>query len=199
MYTRLQIALWSAAAVIGLAYNDSEAATKTPQTKATTTTAAPAKSTTSPVAAQAKSSGETHHSQVLSELHQAKHLLDHANHTYNGHRAKADHEIGKAIHILHPEHHKKGTTPAKTTPHKEEHKSESQQASDTQLRQAEKLVHAAILELHKHKDSEKAHHAIKLLHEAAHEIELAIHLHHKHHQNQNANPNANQAGALKKA
>ncbi len=164
MFTRLQIALWSAAAVIGVGYSDSDAAnTKAPPTKTT----------------------ETHnYGQVLADLHQAKQLLDHANHTYNGHRAKADHEISKAIHILHHEHHKKGTT-AKTTPGK----SESQQASDSQLRHAEKLVHAAIHELHKHKDSEKAHHASKLLHEAAHEIELAIHLHHKHHQ----------TGALKKA
>jgi hypothetical protein len=188
MYTRLQIALWCAAAVIGVAYNDSEAAnTKTPPTKTATASAKP---TTTPVAAQPKSTGEPHHyAQVLSELHQAKHLLDHANHTYNGHRAKADHEIGKAIHILHHEHHKKGTTTAKATPHK----SESPQASDTQLRQAEKLVHAALHELHKNRHDEKAHHASKVLHEAAHEIELAIHLHHKHH------ANANQAGALKKA
>jgi hypothetical protein len=187
MYTRLQIALWSAAAIIGVGYGDSEAAnTKTP-TKTSTVVA----KSTSPVVAQAKSTGEHHFTQVLSELHQAKHLLDHANHTYNGHRAKADHEIGKAIHILHHEHHKKGTTPAAKSTAKAPHKSESAQASDTQLRQAEKLVHAALHELKKHPHNEKAHHAAKLLHEAAHEIELAIHAHHKHHQNQ--------AGALKKA
>jgi hypothetical protein len=152
MNTRLQIALLSAVAVIGLTYADSEAAV------------------------QAK--GQDHnYAQVIAELHQAKHLLDHANHTYNGHRAKADHEITKAIHVLHHNHQKKGTT----VHHQAPHKSESQAASDTELRHAEKLVHAAIHELEKHNHDEKAHHASKLLHEAAHEIELAIHLHHKHH------------------
>src|ERR1043166_6658782 len=102
MYTRLQIGLWTAAAVFGLA-NIDHADAKV-QTKVGTS-----------------------FSQVVAELHQAKHLLDHANHTYNGHRAKADHEINQAIHILHHEHHKKGT-------HKGEHKHngnhESKQKSD---------------------------------------------------------------------
>ena len=159
MHARLQVVLWSIAAAFGLAYSDSEAAPKT----------------TAP--AQTKSmANEQSFGHIISELHQAKHLLDHANHTYNGHRAKADQEIGKAIHILHPEHHKKRTT-TKTA---QKAPNEAQQASDTQLRQAEKLVHAAILGLHRH-HGEKAHHASKLLHEAAHEIELAIHLHNKHH------------------
>lgn len=194
MYTRLQIALWSAAALIGVGYGNSEAGNaKTPPAK---TAAAPAKSTTAAPSKSTASSGDGRHfTQVLHELHEAKHLLDHANHTYNGHRAKADHEITKAIHILHPEHHKKGTTTAAKSTHTKGsgQPSETPQASDTDLRKAEKLVHAAIHELHKHKHDEKAHHASKLLHEAAHEIELALHLHHKHHQMQNA------AGALQKA
>jgi hypothetical protein len=153
MHARLQLALWSAAAVFGLAYGKSEAAPNAYS-----------------------------HGQVLSELRQAKHLLDHANHDYNGHRAKADHDITKAIRLLHHQHHKKSTTSAKAAPPKGTHKAmhEPQQASDTQLRQAEKLVHAAMHELHKH-HGDKAHHASKLLHQATHEIELAIHLHHKHH------------------
>jgi hypothetical protein len=175
MYTRLQMVLWSAAAVFGLAYSEGDAA---PTTKSTAT--APAKST-APV--QAKSTtGTNNYGQVISELHKAKHLLDHANHTYNGHRAKADHEITKAIHVLHPEHHKKGTTTqAKTKSTGQAKTTESQQASDTDLRQAEKLVHAAIHELKKHHHDHKTHEATKLLHEAAKEIELAIHAHHKHH------------------
>jgi hypothetical protein len=185
MYTRLQIALWSVAAVLGLAYSDGDAAVK-PTAVAQTKTGANANS----------------HGQVLSELHQAKHLLDHANHTYNGHRAKADHEIHKAIHILHPEHHKKSTaassTAAKTaakstTPTKAPHQKgtrESQQASDTHLRQAEKLVHAALLELKGH-HGEKAHQASKHLHHAAHEIQLAIHAHHQHHAKNNLVPAKN--------
>src|SRR5262249_21739242 len=118
-------------------------------------------------------------SQVLTELHQAKVLLDHANHTYNGHRAKADHEISKAIHVLHHEHHKKGTTTNAAV--KGAHKSEPAQVSDTTSRQAERLGRAAILEVSNHQ-GKKAHHAHRLLHEAVREIELAIHLHHKHHQ-----------------
>src|ERR1019366_9320301 len=123
MYARLQIALWSAAAVFGLAYSESEAAKVTP------------------VKTTAANPNSMQH--ILADLHQAKHLLDHANHTYNGHRAKADHEIAKAIHILHPAHHKKSTTTtkaattAKTAQHKGTH--ESAQASDVQLMQAEHL------------------------------------------------------------
>src|SRR5271155_5842402 len=120
MYTRLQIALWSAAAVIGVSYGSSEAAnTKNPPAKTAAAT---------PV----KSNGDTHHfAHVVSELHKAKHLLDHASRTDNGHRAKADHESGQAIHLLHQEHHKKGTaTAAKSPPHKaREKKNASQQAA----------------------------------------------------------------------
>ena len=158
MFTRLPIALLSTAAIFGLSFSMGEFA-------------------------EAVETGTAAHKQVLSELHQAKHLLDHANHTYNGHRANADHEIHKAIHILHPSHHHKSTTATKTTTAlktKPAAKHESPQASDTQLRQAEKLVHAALLELHKH-HGEKAHAASKHLHHAIHEIELAIHTHHKHH------------------
>jgi hypothetical protein len=152
MYTRLQIAVWSAAAIFGLAQCNEAAA---------------------PAAHPA-------YAQVLSELHQAKHLLDHANHTYNGHRAKADHEISKAIHILHHEHHKHNPKAA-TVVHHHKPIHESQFASDTQLRQAEKLVHAALHELHQHHHNHKIHEASKLLHAAAHEIQLALHVHHKHH------------------
>jgi hypothetical protein len=154
MNTRLQIALWSAAAVVGLAYTNGEAAPKVAvQNKSTPAASSP-------------------YAQVIHELHEAKHLLDHANHTYNGHRAKADHEIGKAIHVLHPEHHKHHAH--------HHHKTEPQSASDTQLRMAEKLVRAAAHELKKHNDA-KAHEASKLLHQALHEIEQAIHAHHQHH------------------
>ena len=153
MYMRLQIGLWTAAAVLGVATIDTADAAKV-QTK----------------------SG-LNFSHVVAELHHAKHLLDHANHTYNDHRAKADHEISKAIHILHHEHHKKGSA----VPHHHKHVLEPSQASDKQLRMAEKLVRAALHELHKHHHDHKAHEASKQLHHAIHEIELALHLHHKHH------------------
>ena len=157
MCARLRIALWGTAAILGW-------------------------SCTIGAVAEAVEPGTAAHKQVLSELHQAKHLLDHANHNYNGHRAHADHEINKAIHILHPNHHHKATTTVKAKAPAAKHKAvhEPQQASDTQLRQAEKLVRAALLELHKH-HGEKAHAASKHLHHAIHEIELAIHAHHKHH------------------
>jgi hypothetical protein len=153
MYMRLQIGLWTAAAVFGLATIDTADAAKV----------------------QAKAN--TNFSNVIAELHHAKHLLDHVNHTYNGHRAKADHEISQAIHVLHHEHHKKG---AHKTEHKHQGTHESKQESDTELRMAEKLVHAALHELSKHQDH-KAHEASKFLHKAAREIEEALHVHHKHH------------------
>jgi hypothetical protein len=182
MNSHLQMAFWSAAAIVGISFTNGEAGVVAVKKAATV---------------QAGQPGTTTHSQVLKELHEAIHLLDHANHDYNGHRAKADHEVHKAIHILHPHHHKTTTTAktaavpkpaaAKTGQHKHVH--EPQQASDTQLRQAEKLVHAALLELHKH-HGEKAHEASKHLHHAIHEIQQAIHLHHKHH-------NKNQAAVAK--
>ena len=33
------------------------------------------------------------HATIIADLHQAKHLLDIALHDYNGHRARADHEV----------------------------------------------------------------------------------------------------------
>src|SRR5438552_12551343 len=123
MYARLQIALWSVAAVFGVAYCQSDAAT-------------------------AKSAHVPLHHSIMTELHQAKHLLDIGLHDYHGHRAKADHEVGRAIHLLE-QHHKGEHKHA----HKGEHKSpelhkgeittQMQNQSDTKLRQAQKLIQAS--------------------------------------------------------
>lgn len=158
MNFRLQLLLWSGAALVCLVAGESDAGNAKKTAKAVQRTA-----------------NQIQFSQIMTDLHQAKILLDHANHNYNGHRAKADHHIGKAIHVLHHEHHVHNTKGMK--------KAEPQNLSDSQLRQAQKLVQASIISLNSN-PSEKAQHANRLLQEAVREIELAIHVHHKHHKNQ---------------
>lgn len=142
---------------------------------------------------------QAHHS-ILTELHQAKHLLDLGLHDYHGHRAKADHEVSQAIHLL--EHHRKGEHKAiakgehKKTPHHDGPITEERQkASDSKLRQAEKLVQAAHLQLNNlhTKHGHKHHHeAAQLLTKATREIEQALHVvhnyNHHHKKAQAANP-----------
>jgi hypothetical protein len=81
---------------------------------------------------------------VVAELHQAHRLLAHADHDYQGHRAKAAHLVSEAIHELHP-HHKNGNG-AKTGGGKGkglgqgkgngQKQKEPQAVSDAQLKQA---------------------------------------------------------------
>jgi hypothetical protein len=45
---------------------------------------------------------------LVHELHRIKHTMSVANHNYNGHRVKAMHEIGHAVHELKKEAHLRG-------------------------------------------------------------------------------------------
>ena len=117
MHARLQIAIFTALAAFGITLADGDAAsTPTKPTKPAATT---------PTAAQAKQATPAHiahkaaHASIIAELHQAKHLLDIALHDYHGHRAKADHEVARAIHLLEHGHHHKGEHKSnfKATPH----------------------------------------------------------------------------------
>jgi len=166
MHTRLQIAAWSVAVVLGLSLCETEAATTKAATKNANT--------------------QLHHAMMVN-LHQAKHLLDLGLHDYHGHRAKADHEVARAIHLL--EHHHKGEKHAHKGEHKKPHMHQGeitlamQKASDMKLRQAEKLIQAAHMELmqlhtkHGHKHHQEAAH---LLTAAVKEIEKALHVVHNY-------------------
>lgn len=175
MYTRLQIAFFVAIVALGLSFDD-------------TTVSAQGKKGTQKAAHKAE------HAAIIAELHQAKHLLDIALHDYHGHRAKADHEVHKAIHLLQHGHHHKGEHKHnfQATPHSGFITDAIQQASDTKLRQAQKLVNAAHLQLthlhtrHGHQHHKDAAHFLTL---AAREIELALHVVHNynhHHKNAQA-------------
>ena len=71
-------------------------------------------------------------------LHEVVLLLNEANHDYDGHRAKAVHEVHNAIHALHPHHKHPGVTvkpPVKAPPVKED-----QKVSDAQLTRALQIL-----------------------------------------------------------
>ena len=129
----------------------------------------------------AKTVEGTPYAPVIAELRTAKHELDRANHDYHGHRAKADHEIAKAIHLLehgqHLHHPKSGGTKGKA----KQHHNEAQPMSDLQLRQAEKLVKVALGQLSTVKNDLRAQQASVVLVDAVREIELALAVHHKLH------------------
>jgi hypothetical protein len=77
---------------------------------------------------------------VVQQLHQAAKLLDEANHDYDGHRAKAEHEVHKAIHALHPAHrHPHLNAPAGPRV-KEPAMKEDQKVSDAQLDKALQIL-----------------------------------------------------------
>src|SRR5438105_14131905 len=75
------------------------------------------------------------HATVVQELFQTRLLLEKANHDYDGFRAKAVHQIAKAMHELHPHHKHPG--PSIHTP-KGPPNHEDQKLSDLQLAQAGK-------------------------------------------------------------
>jgi hypothetical protein len=88
-----------------------------------------------------KGAKNTGYEPVVHELHQARTLLQEANHDYDGYRAKAVHEIGKAMHALHPNH--KHKLPKAAVPGG----NEDQKVSDMQLAQASKQVQVVINQL----------------------------------------------------
>lgn len=103
---------------------------------------------------------------VIAELHAAKALLEKADHDYEGHRAKAAHEISAAIHELSANHKKKpGTGKAQAKPQNPNGKKaaagakgkgsgkgkgklkEPQAVSDAQLKEAQKLLANALTKM----------------------------------------------------
>lgn len=78
---------------------------------------------------------------ILSELQQTRVLLNQADRDYDGFRAKAVHEVGQAMHALHPKHkHKLPPAPKLTG-------QENQAVSDMQLAQASKQIQAVLSQL----------------------------------------------------
>jgi hypothetical protein len=102
--------------------------------------------------------------QVVKELHHAKHLLQEADHDYDGHRARAVKDVSEAIHELsHGEKHhaeaKGGSKGGK----------EPQKKSDHELHEAIKILDHAKSQLHHEHHKKALHHveeAIKQLREA---------------------------------
>ena len=81
---------------------------------------------------------------VVQQLHQAVRLLSEANHDYDGYRAKAVHNVHKAIHSLEPSHHHPGTLPAAVGTTKGAGNKEEQNTSDQQLKTALQKLQAAL-------------------------------------------------------
>lgn len=109
----------------------------------------------------------TKYDPVFKILKNADNLIDKANHDYGGHRAKADHEVEKALHLLH---HGKDLD-------KFEHKRkivESQPRSDAQLREAAKEIENAIRVLMPKADTKHEKKAVMHLQNAVRELELAL-------------------------
>jgi hypothetical protein len=136
-----------------------------------------------------KSANAQLHHAMMSELHQARNLLDLGLHDYHGHRAKADHEVGRAIHLL--AHHHKGEKyvhkgeHVKPPLHTGEIDAQMQQQSDQKLRQAQKLIQAAEYQLtqlhtkHGHKHHQEA---AQMLTAASREIDQALTVLHNYNQ-----------------
>jgi hypothetical protein len=104
---------------------------------------------------------------VVKELHHAKHLLEHADHDYDGHRARAVKDVSEAIHELshgashhhHLEAKGKGGEELKQT------------KSDEHLKEALAILHEAKTQLSKHEHHKKALHHVE---EAIHQIHTAL-------------------------
>jgi hypothetical protein len=131
------------------------------------------------VAVKAKPAAAANHAHIVAELHQAKHLLDHAKHANNPHRANADREIGRAIHLLQP-HHQTANTARKpaakqVVPARKQAQKAPQAAGKNQLQHAEQLVRQALTQLHQKKGN-KPNKAEKYLQQAIRQIELAMHV-----------------------
>jgi hypothetical protein len=88
-----------------------------------------------------KGTTPTGHAALVAELHQTRVLLQQANHDYDGYRAKAVHDLGKAMHSLDPQH--KHKLPPATNPGN----GEDQKKSDAQLNQAGKQIQTMMNQL----------------------------------------------------
>jgi hypothetical protein len=108
-------------------------------------------------------STQAKHTGVLAELHKAHALLEKADHDYDGRRAKAAHEVKRAIHELKGEEKPKteSTTPATSTTAKPATTGKtteipkaagtapkmSQEESDKHLREAEAILSKALTQM----------------------------------------------------
>ena len=93
------------------------------------------------VHAQGKKGNAGPYAPILNELQQTRMLLNQADRDYKGFRAKAVHEVGKAMHALHPKHkHKLPPAPKLTG-------QENQVVSDMQLAQAQKQIQVILTQL----------------------------------------------------
>ncbi len=116
--------------------------------------------------------------EVFQALKSAHQLLSEANHDYDGHRAKADQEVHKALKDL-GYHHKKGEPgsapkdgPAaakKAAPASQPATHEAQATSDEQLRQARHLLRGVLSQL-----GSSHPHAAGHVKAAIHEIDRAL-------------------------
>ena len=120
------------------------------------------------------------HLDVIETLKKAHGLLVHADHDYDGHRAKAAEEVHKALEDLGDHPAKKATrvlvptaggVVAVTPVHPAQPKmTEPQAASDAQVHEAKELLEAALKDL----SSSKHPNAHKNVKEAIHQITLAL-------------------------
>ena len=127
--------------------------------------------------------------QVITELKATRALLEKANHDYDGHRAKAVHEITHAIHLLeHGKHHPNpqaangnangnkptaaGGKKAKKAAGNAAKPKEPQGESDKQLKHAIEILHRVEKQLHG--QGQHHHHAAEAIHKAIHELHVAL-------------------------
>jgi hypothetical protein len=106
---------------------------------------------------------------MVAQLHAAHKLLIHADHDYNGNRAKAAHEVSQAIHALTGQHHhhkgqvrifganiNKGASKGKANPKM------PQAQSDAHLKQARQILARVAGKLPPgHKSSANVHNAMR--------------------------------------
>jgi hypothetical protein len=128
--------------------------------------------------------------QVIAELKAARALLEKANHDYQGHRAKAVHEITHAIHLLeHGKHHPNPQTAAgngngnkptaaggkkgKKAAGNANKPNEPQGQSDAQLKHAIEILHKVEKQLHGGQ-AQHHRHAAEAIHKAIHELHTAL-------------------------
>jgi hypothetical protein len=138
----------------------------------------------SPAAAAPPASSAARHAEIhllLGQLHTAKKLLETAIHDYDGHRAKAVHEVHEAIKLLE-EHHKAhaavtgqptvpSARPAQAQPAPQPEITQAQ--SDAQLKQAATLIQGVETVL---STSSQTHHvkATAHLNDAVKELGIAV-------------------------
>jgi type VI protein secretion system component VasF len=147
---------------------------------------------TSEVGAQSKGSGKGNRSskgsgsqvgqQIVQELRQARQLLKQANHNYQGHRVNAMKYITQALHALHPPKGKKppqqpqgtGGQPQQASSSSSPGNAESQQQSDSQVRQALTLLQQSAGQLAGSRAANRYQLALSDIRQAIQEVQAAL-------------------------